>query len=359
MLHFLTLRKSLAEGPDPQQRIRVLEPACPAESGGTRVNARGGVNLSQIFLRASSFSLVILIKGFYDFTDGEVRAMTDIIHNILPSSATPASRIVARSEPSAQSVAGEVDAVVTKLNPAATYLSKQGMDFAKATVTGDSELHFNMQFSAKATDTVTAQGRHSQQTGEFDIAMDFAFTASQRVKGASTTTTTEGRLHIDGFIKSSRAHVPAAPSENLISLLRRVIKDLGKLASSKGTADVERILTEQQLNELTKSQSTQAEQNLTSIVEILIMIAKLKQVLREDQQPAKLAPVERGNTGEALATVASGQLTHFRLEIRDSLVSAADLHMPGKTDSASLVSEFDAVKEKSGNTPDATESDSP
>ena len=101
------------------------------------------------------------------------------------------------------------------------------------------------------------------------------------------------------------------------------------------------MLTEQQLSKLSNSESAQTEQKMTSIVEILIMIAKLKQVLRDDQQPTKLAP-ERGNTREALATAASGQLTHLRLEIRDSKVSAADLHMPSKTDSTSLVSNFEA-----------------
>ncbi|MFC1480801.1 hypothetical protein ACFL6E_00970 [Candidatus Neomarinimicrobiota bacterium] len=280
--------------------------------------------------------------------------MTDIIHSILSASVPPPNRTAPHTQPPSQSEASAADGVVTRLNPAATYLSEQGMDFANASVQGKSELRFNMHFAAKSTETVTAQGRHSQKTGEFDISIDFAFTSSQKANGSVATITTEGQLRISGQIESRQVHIPRAPEENLVSLLRRVIKDLGKLASTRGGGDIERVLTEQQLDKLTDTESAEAQQKLSSIVEILVMIAKLKQALRDDQQPTKLAP-EQGNTGETVATAASSQLTHFRLEIRDYTLSAADLQMPGKTDSVSLVSDFDGDNTAAGDSTEAPE----
>jgi hypothetical protein len=211
----------------------------------------------------------------------------------------------------------EPEDVSADLSLPAILLSEEGLDFQTSSIEKSLErLDFHLEFNSGTVEHLSASGYYSEETKSLDITWSLSFQGEVEVDGRTELHTFEAKIqmHVDQVVQQSVSSY--VQKEDILSLVRRLLQDLHEIAMDEDQALGGVVLEYADFQELFAVDNGRLAHDLMALIELTIMLARLRQMLDGNVEEVILSP-EREETRGVLANEVNMVVESFQLEIRD------------------------------------------
>ena len=215
------------------------------------------------------------------------------------------------------SLSDEVQDISADISPIALLLSEEGLDFESSSIARDSSTtYFNLEFSSHSMERVSASGYYSEETRSLDITWRVTFQREVEVDGSTQQRTYEAEIRVH-LSKAETTDVSAyVQKEDILSLVRRLLQNLNEIIADEDKALGGVVLDFADIQELFAIDDGRLVHDLMALIELTIMLSRLRHMLEGDEEVVFLAP-EREETRGVIVHEVESVVESFRLEIRD------------------------------------------
>ena len=248
-----------------------------------------------------------------------VSAMTTPVNNmhwgpILQGMEAP-PRLPSREKVSAPAADRE-GAVSTDLSPWAVLLSEEGLDFSASSVeTLSGNMDFNLEFTSGSVERLSVSGYYSEETETLELLWHFIFQKEVTVEGHTELRTFEAELQVSVSQVDRKTVTPYVRQEDILSLVRRLIRDIEETVADENKILGGVVLDYKDFRELFALDNGQLVHDLMALIELTVVLARLRQKLEGDEEVVVLAP-EREESRGVTVTETSMSMESFHLEVR-------------------------------------------
>jgi hypothetical protein len=209
--------------------------------------------------------------------------------------------------------------VSADLSPLAVRLSEEGLDFSSSAVEKVTlGMDFNLEFSSSSVERLSASGYYLEESETMHLAWQVRYQREEIVDGRAELRTYEANLRAS-VTQVSRTTVSSyVQKEDIMSLVRRLMEDIHKIAADDSKALGGVVLDYSDFREIFAIDNGRLAHDLMALIELTIMLARLRQMLEgdSDAEDVILAP-QREETKGTVVTQSSMRVESFQLEIRD------------------------------------------
>lgn len=216
--------------------------------------------------------------------------------------------------------------VSADLSPWAVFLSEEGLDFSASSVVTQSEsMDFTLEFTSSSVERLSVSGYYSEETESLNLSWRFTFQKEVTVEGRTELRTFEADIQVNISQVNSMTITPYVRKEDIMFLLRRLFRDIEKIAADGNKTLGGVVLDYKDFREIFAVDNGKLAHDLMALIELTVILARLRQMLDSKKEVVVLTP-EREETRGVTVTEASMRMESFHLEIRDitSTLSAAD-----------------------------------
>lgn len=216
--------------------------------------------------------------------------------------------------------------VSADLSPWAVFLSEEGLDFSTSSVQAlELGMDFNLEFTSSSVERLSVSGYYSEETESLNLSWRFTFQQEVSVEGRTELRTFGADIQVNISQVNSKNVTTYARKEDIMSLLRRLFRDIEKIAADENKTLGSVVLDYKDFREIFALDNGKLAHDLMALIELTVILARLRQMLDSKKEVVVLAP-EREETRGVTVTETSMRIESFHLEIRDvtSTLSAAD-----------------------------------
>ncbi len=233
-------------------------------------------------------------------------------------------------------------AVSADLSPWAVLLSEEGLDFSASSVeTLSGSMDFNLEFTSSSVERLSVSGYYSEETESLNLSWHLTFQKEVTVEGRTELRTFEADLQVSVSQVDRKTVTPYVRQEDIMSLVRRLLRDIEETASDENKVLGSVVLDYKDFREIFALDNGKLAHNLMALIELTVILARLRQRLVGDEEVVVLTP-ERKETRGVSVTETDMRMESFHLEIRDvtSTLSAAEntSELPASTTTGEEVS---------------------
>ncbi|MFB0515278.1 MAG: hypothetical protein ACETWG_01590 [Candidatus Neomarinimicrobiota bacterium] len=224
--------------------------------------------------------------------------------------------------------------VSADLSPLAVLLSEEGLDFSASSVEAvAASMDFNLEFTSSSVERLSVSGYYSEETESLNLSWHFIFQQEVAVDGRSEVRTFEADLNVSVSQVSRKTVTPFTYKEDILSLVRRLMQSINEIAADDDRVLGGVVLDYKDFREIFALDNGRLAHDLMALIELTIMLARLKQLLDNNEDVVILAP-ERQEIRGVSVTEASMRVGSFHLEIRDvtTELSTPDAGVPAAAD---------------------------
>jgi len=248
-------------------------------------------------------------------------------------------------------------AVSADLSPGAVLLSEEGLDFSASSVeTLSGSMDFNLEFTSSSVERLSVSGYYSEETETLNLSWHFTFQKEVVVEGRIELRTFEANLQVSISQVDRKTVTPYVRQEDIMSLVRRLLRDIEEIATDDNKILGGVVLDYKDFRELFALDNGKIIHDLMALIELTVILARLRQKLEGNEEVVILAP-EREETRGITVTETSMRMESFHLEIRDVTftLSAAEntSELPASTTTGEEVSPEPAALTGEGAVPDS------
>lgn len=246
----------------------------------------------------------------------------------------PLSKLPTR--PPARSMKGsaptnETQDVSADLSPIALLLSEEGLDFESSSITKDAvNTHFNLEFTSHSTEHLSASGYYSEESKTLDLTWHMTFQREVEINGSTQTRTYEAELRVHLSKASTNKVSSYVQKEDILSMVRRLLQNLNEIIADEDQALGGVLLEFADIHELFAIDDGRLAHDLMALIELTIMLSRLRHMLEGDEELVFLAP-ERGETRGVTAHEVESVVESFQLEIRDVTAELSTTAVPSES----------------------------
>jgi hypothetical protein len=211
----------------------------------------------------------------------------------------------------------KVQDISADISPIALLLSEEGLDFESSSIDRDSAAtHFNLEFTSHSMERVTASGYYSEETKSLDITWHVTYQREVEVDGSTQQRTYEAEIRVH-LSKVETVDVSTyVQKEDILSLVRRLLQGLNEIIADEDKVLGGVVLNFADIQELFAIDDGRLAHDLMALIELTIMLSRLRHMLEGDEDVVFLAP-ERGETRGVNVHEVESVVESFQLEIRD------------------------------------------
>ena len=216
--------------------------------------------------------------------------------------------------------------VSADLSPWAVLLSEEGLDFSTSSVEAlELGMDFNLEFTSSSVERLSVSGYYSEETGWLNLSWRFTFQQEVSVEGGTELRTFEADIQVNISQVNRKTVTPYVRKEDIMSLVRRLFRDIEKIAADENKTLGDVVLDYKDFREIFTLDNGKLAHDLMALIELTVILARLRQMLDSKKDVVVLAP-DRKETRGVSVTETSMRMESFHLEIRDitSTLSAAD-----------------------------------
>jgi len=216
------------------------------------------------------------------------------------------------------------DAVFADLSPGAVLLSEEGLDFSASSVeTLSRSMDFNLEFTSSSVERLSVSGYYSEETESLSLSWHFTFQKEVAVDGRTELRTFEADLQVNVSQMNRKTVTPYVRQEDIMSLVRRLLRDIEETVADEEKILGGVVLDYMDFRELFALDNGKLVHDLMALIELTVILARLRQKLEGDEELVILAP-ELEETRGITVTETSMSVDSFHLEVREiATVSAA------------------------------------
>ncbi|MQY64531.1 MAG: hypothetical protein GH143_09585 [Calditrichaeota bacterium] len=220
--------------------------------------------------------------------------------------------------------AGREGAVSADLSPGAVLLSEEGLNFgASSAETLSGSMDFNLEFTSSSVERLSVSGYYSEETETLNLSWHFTFQKGVIVEGRTELRTFEANLQVSVSQVDRKTVTPYVRQEDIMSLVRRLLRDIEETAADEDKILGGVVLDYKDFRELFALDNGKLVHDLMALIELTVILARLRRKLEGDEEVVILAP-EREETRGVIVTETSMIMESFHLEVREvATVSAA------------------------------------
>ena len=214
--------------------------------------------------------------------------------------------------------ASKEPAVSADLSPLAVLLPEEGLDFSTSSVeTLSASMDFNLEFNSSAVEHLSASGYYSEETESLNLSWHFTFQKEVSVGGRTELHTFEAHLQVNVSHVSRITVTPFSRKEDILSLVRRLLKDIQEIAADDDLILGGVVLDFKDFREIFALDNGKLAHNLLALIELTVMLARLKQMLEGSNKDVVILTPKREETSGLTVTEVGMRVESFQLEIRD------------------------------------------
>ncbi len=208
-------------------------------------------------------------------------------------------------------------AVSADLSPWAILLSEEGLDFSASSVeTLSGSMDFNLEFTSSSVERLSVSGYYSKETETLNLSLLFTFQKEMTVEGHTELRTFKADLQISVSQVNRKTVTPYVRKEDIMSLVRRLLRDIEETASGENKVLGGVILDYKDFRELFALDNGKLAHDLMALIELTVILARLRQRLEGDEEVVVLTP-ERKETRGVSVTETGMRMESFHLEVRE------------------------------------------
>ena len=211
--------------------------------------------------------------------------------------------------------------VLAEMSPMAVWLWESGLDpeHVDALVALERQ-DFQLEVASSDTERLTAAGHFSERTQTLNIAWNYSFQQAVFTKGQARLRTFEAKLNISVFRVSRKTASPFLRKEDIMSLVRGLMDKLRSLMMDDGTGQGSVVLSRQDLQALMARDHGRLVVHLLELIDLTIMLARLKQLLEGGKPAGSQADEQEGSVTSAV-NEQNTYLKKVAVEVRDVTLS--------------------------------------
>lgn len=214
-------------------------------------------------------------------------------------------------------------AVSADLSPWAVLLSEEGLDFSASSVeTLSGSMDFNLEFTSSSVKRLSVSGYYSEATKSLNLSWHFTFQKEVTVDGHTELRTIEAHLQVSVSHVNRKTVTPYVRQEDIMSLVRRLLRDIEKTAADDNKVLGGVILDYKDFRELFALDNGKLAHDLMALIELTVILARLRQRLEGDEEVVVLTP-ERKETRGVSVTETGMRMESFHLEVREVTTASA------------------------------------
>lgn len=217
----------------------------------------------------------------------------------------------------AKSVNAGQDDVSADLSPWAIVLSEEGLDFNTSTAEmTELSMSFSLEFTSSSVERLSVSGYYSKETASLNLSWHLTFQKEVQVGDHTELRTFEADLSVSISQVDTRSVTPYVHKEDIMSLLRRLLADIQEIAADDDKILGGVVLDYEDFRELFALDNGKLAHNLMALINLTILLARLRQMLDGSEESVILHP-KREKTEGLEVTESSMRLENVQLEIRE------------------------------------------
>ncbi len=222
-----------------------------------------------------------------------------------------------RVSPTAPVDTAQTEPVTSDLSPLTFYLHQQGLDPATSgTSVSRTTTEFELHYSAKSTERLTARGYYSEEAQTLEVNFTFTFQREVSGEGGIEIKTYEGELTITLVQVERHSLSTHVEQEDIMTFLRRLLSEIAELA-----ADDERmlggvVLSGEDFLEMVKLDDGRLVTKLMALIQMTVTQAQMKRMLDGGGELVILAPSRKEESALAAYSYLK-QIQRFNLTLRE------------------------------------------
>ncbi len=208
--------------------------------------------------------------------------------------------------------------VSAELTPAAVRLSEENLDFAHSSVTATStDLEFNLEFTSSSLERLSATGYYAEESQSLSLSLRYTFQREVTIQGRTQVRTFEASLDIQVSRLQQTAASPFTRKEDIMALVRRLLNDIGRVTANDGELLGGVVIDRDDLLDLVAIDSGRLANKLEALIQLTVMLARLKQLLDDETAEVVILNPQREETRGVEVVKFEERLESFQLVIRD------------------------------------------
>lgn len=208
-------------------------------------------------------------------------------------------------------------AIEAEVSPIAVLLSEEGLDFNRSTVSSSVEhLSFNLTFSNKQTEKLTAQGRFDRITRDLDLQLQYTFNGVDTNSHPPVKKSFTVQIRISMTEVRSKAFSPFVKKEDILSMVRRVLGELQAVAGRSGATFTGATFKLEDLEALYKVDNGKLARALEELINLIMLMARLKELNDGDKPDVVLRP-GRNEVSGAKVTEEYEKISSLQISVQE------------------------------------------
>ena len=213
--------------------------------------------------------------------------------------------------------------IAADVSPIAVLLSEEGLDFDHSSVvTVEETTRFQLNFSHTNFEHLSASGRYNRSSKSLNLQLDYVYRSTDQTQVPPVSRSFEVQVRLSVSEVRSRAFSPFIEKEDILAMVRRFLGDLANVASQEGASLGGVEFNQEDINEIYMLDNGRLARSLENLIHLLMLFARLKEILDGDREGEILAPV-RGESDRVQVTEGIENITSLKISVREIL---------GKTD---------------------------
>ncbi len=199
-----------------------------------------------------------------------------------------------RVPPAAPADKAPVEPVTSDLSPLTFYLHQQGLDPATSGISvSQTTMEFDLHYSAKSTERLTARGYYSEKTQTLEV--NFSFSFQQEVTGETGTEikTYEGELTLILEQVERQSLSTHVEREDIMTFLRRLLSEIAELVGDDEQSLGSVVLRSEDFMEMVNLGDGRLVTKLMALIQMAVTQAQMKRLLDGGGELAVLAPIRK------------------------------------------------------------------
>ncbi|UCH10612.1 MAG: hypothetical protein JSU61_01580, partial [Fidelibacterota bacterium] len=158
-------------------------------------------------------------------------------------------------------------------------------------------MDFNLEFSSSSVERLSASGYYLEESETMHVAWQVRYQREEIVDGRAELRTYEADLRVN-VTQVSRTTVSSyVQKEDIMSLVRSLMEDIHEIAADDSKALGAVVLDYSDFREIFAIDNGRLAHDLMALIELTIMLARLRQMLEGDMEVAVLAPQREETKG--------------------------------------------------------------
>ena len=221
----------------------------------------------------------------------------------------------------AMSVAANQDDVSADLSPWAILLSEEGLDFSTSTAEmTEVSTSFSLDFTTSSVERLSVAGYYSVESATLNLSWHLTFQKEVQIGDHTELRTFEADLSVSISQVDTRSVIPFVHKEDIMSLLRRLLDDIQEIAADDNKVLGGVVLDYEDFRELFALDDGKLAHNLMALINLTILLARLRQLLDGSEEMVILHPKREKTEGIEVAE-SSIRIENVQLEIREITVA--------------------------------------